>query len=110
MCVTLDEGGQPGVPACAIALGASPVNAAVAGMGGGVIAVYGRVADGVTRIEATSPASPTASLVIYDDPRSGQRFFADLVTGHAAPQLAAVTPSGRLPLTDLNAKLATYYR
>jgi hypothetical protein len=109
VCVTVDEGGTPGVPACAIALGGTLVNAAIASLGGGVIAVYGRVGDDVTQLEAATPPGRAANVPIYRDPRSGQRFFADLIAGRAGPQLTAVTPSGRQVLTDLNAKVAAFY-
>jgi hypothetical protein len=78
-------------------------------MGGGVVAVYGRVGDGVTQLEAVTPAGRAASVLIHDDPRSGQRFFADLIAGHTARRLTAVTPSGKQVLTDLNAKIAAFY-
>jgi hypothetical protein len=110
VCVTVDEGRTPGVPACAIPLSGSPVNAAIAGLGGGVIAVYGRAADDVTRLEALTEDLRTAGVAIYHDPSSGQRFFADLIEGRKPPQLTAVTAGGRQVLTDLNTKIAAFYR
>jgi hypothetical protein len=108
-CITVDQAGRPGVPACGIELNAvHQVNAAILNMGGGITAVYGRAASAVRQLLEVDATGHTASVGIYLDKKSGERYFAVFITARQKIRFAVVTPSGQQLLSDLNDKLAAF--
>jgi hypothetical protein len=108
-CVAVDQPGHPGVPACDIELNAAnEVNAAILDMGGGITAVYGRAASVVRQLLTFDTTGHVTSVRIYLDRRSGERYFVVFVRARQITQFAAITPSGRQSVNDLNHRLAAF--
>jgi hypothetical protein len=66
--------------------------------GGGTAAVYGRVHDSVTELYTVMKTGERVDWPIYDDSRSGERYFAVIADSQALADIVAAAPTGSTSL------------
>jgi hypothetical protein len=100
-CVTVDQDGQPGPAVCDVDV--TDRDLVSAGMtmttrGHGLAAVYGRAHDSVTAVYAIMKDGQRVDWPVYDDPDSGQRYFAVIADFAALADIVADPPGRQVSL------------
>lgn len=105
-CVAVDGDGQPGEFVCDVQVTERHlVNAGITMPTGeqGTTVMYGRAHDSVTGVYAVGLDGQRTDWPVYDDPDSGQRYFAVIAEAGSLAQIVAVTAGREVPVEPFGA-------
>ena len=100
-CVAVDQDGQPGSPVCDVKVTDRDLVSAGLGMttrGHGIAVIYGRAHDSVTTLYAMMKDGQRVDWTVYDDPGSGQRYFAIIADSALLADIIAAAPGRQVSL------------
>jgi len=99
-CLAIERDGRRDARACDFEVDEQELATAAMTMAArhGTAAVYGRVHDSVTELYAVMKTGERVDWPIYDDPRSGERYFAVIADSQALADIVAAAPTGSTSL------------
>jgi hypothetical protein len=100
-CVAVDQDGQPGSPVCDVTVTDRDLVSAGLTMttrGHGIAVIYGRAHDSVTTLYAIMQDGQRVDWPVYDDPDSGQRYFAIIDDSASLADIMAAAPGRQVSL------------
>jgi hypothetical protein len=104
-CVAVDVDGQPGAFVCDVEVTEQHLLSAGTTMPAGehgTAVMYGGAHDSVTGVYSVTTDGQRTDWPVYDDPASGQRYFAVIADSGSLADVVAVVPGREVPVSRFN--------